>query len=31
MKLFDDPATDRRFGRMQWRVIFALAIGYSLF
>ena len=31
MKLFDDPAVDRKFVRMQWRTIFALAIGYSLF
>ena len=31
MKLFDDSATDRKFGRMQWRTIIALAIGYSLF
>ena len=31
MKIFDDPATDKKFGRMQWRTIIALAIGYSLF
>ena len=31
MKLFDDPATDRRFGRMQWRMLFATMVGYTLF
>ena len=31
MKLFDDPAVDRRFGRMQWRMLFATMIGYTLF
>ena len=31
MKLFDDPATNRKFERTQWRTIIALAIGYSLF
>ena len=31
MRLFEDPAVDRKFGRMQWRTIIALAIGYSLF
>ena len=31
MKLFDDPATDRRFNRMQWRMLFATMIGYTLF
>ena len=31
MKLFDDPATDRKFGRMQWRMLFATMIGYTLF
>ena len=31
MKLFDDAETDRRFGRMQWRMLFATMIGYTLF
>ena len=31
MKLFDDAAIDRRFGRMQWRMLFATMIGYTLF
>ncbi len=31
MKLFDNPETDRKFGRMQWRVLFATLIGYTLF
>ena len=32
MRLFDDPATDRRFNRMQWRMLFATMIGFiSLF
>ena len=31
MKLFDDPATDRKFGRMQWRMLFATMIGYTIF
>jgi len=31
MRLFDDPATDRRFNRMQWRMLFATMIGYTLF
>ena len=31
MKLFDDPATDRKFGRMQWRMLFATMVGYTLF
>ncbi|MBR4615045.1 MAG: MFS transporter [Kiritimatiellae bacterium] len=30
-RLFEDPATDRRFGRMQWRMLFATMIGYTLF
>ena len=31
MKLFEDQATDRRFNRMQWRMLFATMIGYTLF
>ena len=31
MKLFEDRETDRRFGRMQWRMLFATMIGYTLF
>ena len=31
MKLFEDEETDRRFGRMQWRMLFATMIGYTLF
>jgi OPA family glycerol-3-phosphate transporter-like MFS transporter/OPA family sugar phosphate sensor protein UhpC-like MFS transporter len=31
MKLFDDPMVDRRFNRMQWRMLFATMIGYTLF
>jgi len=31
MKLFDDPGIDRRFNRMQWRMLFATMIGYTLF
>ena len=31
MRLFDDPAVDRRFNRMQWRMLFATMIGYTLF
>lgn len=31
MKLFDDPAVDRRFNRTQWRMLFATMIGYTLF
>ena len=31
MKLFDDPETNRRFGRTQWRMLFATMIGYTLF
>ena len=31
MKLFDDETTDRKFGRMQWRMLFATMIGYTLF
>ena len=30
-RLFDDPATDRRFNRMQWRMLFATMVGYTLF
>ncbi len=30
-KLFDDPKVDRRFNRMQWRMLFATMIGYTLF
>ena len=31
MKLFDDPKIDKRFNRMQWRMLFATMIGYTLF
>ena len=31
MTMFDNPETDRRFGRMQWRMLFATMIGYTLF
>jgi len=31
MKLFEDENVDRRFGRMQWRMLFATMIGYTLF
>ena len=31
MKLFKDEQTDRRFSRMQWRMLFATMIGYTLF
>ena len=31
MKLFKDERTDRRFSRMQWRMLFATMIGYTLF
>ena len=31
MKLFDDPAVDRRFGRMQWKMLIATMVGYTLF
>ena len=31
MKLFEDPKVDRRFNRMQWRMLFATMIGYTLF
>ena len=31
MKLFEDQETDRKFGRMQWRMLFATMIGYTLF
>ena len=30
-RLFEDQATDRRFSRMQWRMLFATMIGYTLF
>ncbi len=31
MRLFDDPAVEKRFNRMQWRMLFATMIGYTLF
>lgn len=31
MKLFENPETDRKFNRMQWRMLFATMIGYTLF
>ena len=31
MRLFEDPAVDKRFNRMQWRMLFATMIGYTLF
>ena len=31
MKLFDDPSVGSRFGRMQWRMLFATMVGYTLF
>ena len=31
MRLFEDENVDRRFGRMQWRMLFATMIGYTLF
>ena len=31
MKRFDNPETDRKCGRMQWRMLFATMIGYTLF
>ena len=31
MKTFEDQETNRRFGRMQWRMLFATMIGYTLF
>ena len=31
MKLFEDPSVDRKFGRMQWRMLFATMIGYTIF
>ena len=31
MKVFADPAVDRRFGRVQWRMLIATMIGYTLF
>ncbi|MBO6167050.1 MAG: MFS transporter [Kiritimatiellae bacterium] len=30
-RLFDDESTNRRFGRLQWRMLFATMIGYTLF
>ena len=31
MSLSNDTETDRKFGRMQWRMLFATMIGYTLF
>ena len=31
MKTFEDPVVDRRFNRMQWRMLFSTMIGYTLF
>ena len=31
MKLSEDKKTDKRFNRMQWRMLFATMIGYTLF
>ncbi len=31
MSLFEDKNTDRKFHRMQWRMLFATMIGYTLF
>ena len=31
MRLFEDENVDRRFGRMQWRMLFATMTGYTLF
>ena len=31
MKLSEDKTTDKRFNRMQWRMLFATMIGYTLF
>jgi len=31
MNLFEDRETDRKFSRMQWRMLFATMIGYTLF
>ena len=31
MKLAEDKKTDKRFNRMQWRMLFATMIGYTLF
>ena len=31
MRLFEDGQTDRLFSRMQWRMLFATMIGYTLF
>ncbi len=30
-KLFEDEAVNRRFGKLQWRMLFATMIGYTLF
>ena len=31
ISLFDDPQVDRAFSRLQWRMLFATMIGYTLF
>ena len=31
MKMFEDQETDKKFSRMQWRMLFATMIGYTLF
>ena len=31
MRLFENPEIDRKFNRMQWRMLFATMIGYTLF
>ena len=31
MQLFDDDQTNQKFGRMQWRMLFATMVGYTLF
>ncbi|MGN0847234.1 MAG: MFS transporter [Kiritimatiellia bacterium] len=31
MRLFDDERTNRTFGRMQWRMLIATMVGYTLF
>ena len=31
MKMFEDQETDNKFSRMQWRMLFATMIGYTLF
>ena len=30
-RLFDDPAVDRKFNRIQWRMLLATMVGYTLF